>query len=129
MEIKLIGLGYLEGAGVVTATLSATDKTGKDHPIQAQWPVDELPEFDSVRRKAIEQVGGDLAFKILEAEEAEPVVKATSEVVDIRKDKELEAVVQERRQQLIDEREERRRQAEEEARLAEEAMNKEDANK
>jgi hypothetical protein len=122
MQFTLRGIGYLEGAQVVTVTLSAVDKYGVEHPIQAQWPASEVPELAALQRKAIEQVGGDLAFSILEAEEVKAADKVAPIIVDADKDAALAASINDSVKKLLEEREARKRAAAEEARLAEEAL-------
>lgn len=131
MEFELRNIGYLEGARVVTVTLSAKDKQGVDQPIQAQWPANDVPELASLVTKAIEQVGGELVLKVMDADDA---AKTTPDepapiTVNVVKGSDTEAVVNKHVQQLLDERAERKRIAEEEARAAEEALNRtEDSN-
>lgn len=126
MEIRPLNIGYLEGAHVVTVTLCAKDSSGYSHPIQAQWPADEVPELASLVRKAIEQVGGDLALHIDDANaaiKAQPQVEPASAAVNLAKDTDLRTQVESRKQELIKEREEIARRLEEERLAAEAALN------
>lgn len=124
MEIMPLGLGYLDGAKVVTVTLGAKDASGYMQPIQAQWPADDLPEFASLLRKAIEQVGGDLALKVDDANAmlatSDPVAAPIS--VDLAKDAALQAVVNDSKQALLDQREAEAAQRESERLAAENAL-------
>lgn len=107
MEIKLLNIGYLPGADVVTVSLAAFDSDGNMHPIQAQWPSGDVPELDTLIRKAVEQVGGDLALRIDDANAklaAEPATPEAGVLVDTGKDAALRAAVDTRKQELLAER-------------------------
>jgi hypothetical protein len=131
MKFRLAGIGYLEGAQVVTVTLCALDAQDVEHTIQAQWPVREVPELDTLFLRAIKQVGGDLTLKVMDADEAAKNAEPESApvVIDITKNKDVAATVNKHVERLLEERAERQRIAEEEARAAEEALNRtEDSN-
>lgn len=131
MEIKLLNIGYLPGADVVTVSLAAYDSAGHMHPIQAQWPAGDVSELDTLVRKAVEQVGGDLALRVDDANvklAAEPVTTVSAGVlVDTGKDAALRAAVDTRKQELLVERARLAALAEAERIAATEALTREPA--
>ena len=124
MDFHLTGLGYLDGARVVTVTDGLPKSDGALHQQQAQFALDDCPEVAALFERAVEQVGGPLSLAVEKQNaEAKPDTPPPMPV----KQTTLAAVVKEKAR-LVKAEEDERKRRDKEAADVEAALKKENGN-